>query len=292
MDPFTIAAAGASIINPIAQGIQNRKQRKWNEAMMNQQRQWALQDWNMQNEYNSPTAQMERLKAAGLNPHLMYGKGDVGNAQSIARTDSKSWNPTAPQVNTAGIQEAYFNTQIKEQQVDLLKKEQTIKVNEAALKAAMTANNLARTAKTQFDLKLAEDLKKYSLQAAEQNVRKLTVGTDIMEGDYALRLKRYELDAALNASNLREATERILTMRVGREKARAEIRNLDKDGQLKQLDIQLKQNGVQPTDALWQRVLSQVLSQSGAIQDVKSFYKKAEAEQYRLLDSIKNSRNK
>lgn len=38
--------------------------------------------WNMQNEYNSPAAQMERLKAAGLNPNLMYSMGNAGNAGS------------------------------------------------------------------------------------------------------------------------------------------------------------------------------------------------------------------
>lgn len=36
--------------------------------------------WNMQNDYNSPAAQMERLQAAGLNPNLMYSMGTSGNA--------------------------------------------------------------------------------------------------------------------------------------------------------------------------------------------------------------------
>lgn len=34
-----------------------------------------LEQWNRANEYNSPAAQMERLKAAGLNPNLVYGNG-------------------------------------------------------------------------------------------------------------------------------------------------------------------------------------------------------------------------
>lgn len=41
-----------------------------------------LAQWNRQNEYNTPTAQMERLKEAGLNPNLMYGQGNTGNASS------------------------------------------------------------------------------------------------------------------------------------------------------------------------------------------------------------------
>lgn len=43
-----------------------------------------LEQWNMQNEYNSPAAQIERYKAAGLNPNLIYGSGSAsaGNVNS------------------------------------------------------------------------------------------------------------------------------------------------------------------------------------------------------------------
>jgi hypothetical protein len=39
--------------------------------------------WRLQNEYNAPKQQMSRLQEAGLNPNLMYGKGTVGNAQTM-----------------------------------------------------------------------------------------------------------------------------------------------------------------------------------------------------------------
>ena len=38
-----------------------------------------LKMWNLQNAYNSPAQQMQRLKEAGLNPNLVYGNGAVGN---------------------------------------------------------------------------------------------------------------------------------------------------------------------------------------------------------------------
>ena len=42
-----------------------------------QEYEWSknLEMWNLQNEYNSPSAQMERFKEAGLNPNLIYGPG-------------------------------------------------------------------------------------------------------------------------------------------------------------------------------------------------------------------------
>lgn len=36
--------------------------------------------WNMQNKYNTPFNQMKRFKDAGLNPNLIYGQGNPGNA--------------------------------------------------------------------------------------------------------------------------------------------------------------------------------------------------------------------
>ena len=40
--------------------------------------------WNLMNEYNSPSAQMQRFKEAGLNPNLIYTQGTSGNASSAA----------------------------------------------------------------------------------------------------------------------------------------------------------------------------------------------------------------
>lgn len=52
----------------------------------------SVEMWNMQNAYNSPQAQMARFKEAGLNPHLMYGQGNAGNASS-----APSYQPPAQQ---------------------------------------------------------------------------------------------------------------------------------------------------------------------------------------------------
>lgn len=42
----------------------------------------SVEMWNMQNAYNSPESQMQRFRDAGLNTHLIYGRGDSGNASS------------------------------------------------------------------------------------------------------------------------------------------------------------------------------------------------------------------
>lgn len=42
----------------------------------------AVEMWHMQNAYNSPQAQMQRFIDAGLNPHLIYGRGSSGEASA------------------------------------------------------------------------------------------------------------------------------------------------------------------------------------------------------------------
>lgn len=43
--------------------------------------------WKMQNEYNTPKAQKQRLKEAGYNPALMYGAGTPASTISPARSN-------------------------------------------------------------------------------------------------------------------------------------------------------------------------------------------------------------
>lgn len=61
-----------------------KEQNAGNMRLAEYQYEKNLEQWYRQNEYNSPAAQMERYKAAGLNPNLIYGNGasSAGNAAS------------------------------------------------------------------------------------------------------------------------------------------------------------------------------------------------------------------
>jgi hypothetical protein len=284
MEPVTaglitagIAAAGQGG-QAYAQGRMNKKTREWNEKMYNLQRQHSLADWTMQNEYNSPARQMERLKMAGLNPNMVYGKGTIDNQTGVVRsTDVKGWNPETPNYNVGGIAQqglsAYYDVQLKQAQIDNLKAQNTSITNDAILKAAQTASTIQGTEVSKFDLGLKSELRQTSLQAAQESLRKLTTDID-------LSMSANDRAAALNASNLKEAVERILSSReqraktqVEKEQIRQQIDNLKKDSQLKQLDINLKQMGVQPGDNIIFRAAGQYLKSNG-LNDIKSWYNK------------------
>ena len=269
-DPITVAAiaGGAQLagqgINALTQGNLNKKTRQYNQQMYNQQRQHSLQDWTMQNDYNSPAAQMQRLKMAGLNPNLVYGKG-ADNVSGIVRSaDAGSWNPQPPKFELGAAAQsglsAYYNTQLQQAQIDNLKSQNTVLTNEAALKAAQIASTIQGTESSAFDLGLKSELRQTSLQAATANLRKT-------ETDIDISLSANERAAAQSAQSLTTAVENILSMReqraktiVEKEQIRTQINNLKKDSELKQLDINLKRIGVQPGDNIMIRAAGQFLN--------------------------------
>ena len=88
MDPVTIAGlagAGASLVG----GLINNA---WADARTDKQYRQMNEMQDKMNAYNAPVAQMARLRAAGLNPNLVYANGGavmqsaVGNAPQPAHT--------------------------------------------------------------------------------------------------------------------------------------------------------------------------------------------------------------
>lgn len=87
------------------------KSPNWNnDAWFNFGLQYALSDyefgknremWELMNEYNSPAAQMQRFKEAGLNPMLAYTQGTPGNATSQVQYSkpNQSFEPGKARMN-------------------------------------------------------------------------------------------------------------------------------------------------------------------------------------------------
>ena len=79
---------------------------QFNERMADKQMAFQERMWNLQNEYNDPSAQKERLEAAGLNPYLMMDGGNAGNASSSPAGASASGvaaQMVAPQMQNRAI---------------------------------------------------------------------------------------------------------------------------------------------------------------------------------------------
>lgn len=75
------SAAGAAMTNQ-ANAANSAAGRRWQERMMYKQNKLNLENWQKQNEYNSPANQMKLLREAGLNPLFQIG-GGLSEASSI-----------------------------------------------------------------------------------------------------------------------------------------------------------------------------------------------------------------
>lgn len=88
----------------------------FNNQLQDRQNQFNLDMWNLQNEYNSPAAQMKRYEEAGLNPALIYSQGNPGNATSApvqgvpeAPEISKDMRELGQAFNIEGLKTAIAN---------------------------------------------------------------------------------------------------------------------------------------------------------------------------------------
>ena len=76
-----------------AQAKENQKNREYNLMLARLQNQWNLAQWQRENDFNSPSAQMARYRAAGLNSDLIYGQQNT----SAASPELTSGEPAAVQ---------------------------------------------------------------------------------------------------------------------------------------------------------------------------------------------------
>lgn len=106
-----------------------QEQNKGNMALAEYQYSKNLEQWNRQNEYNDPSAQMERYRRAGLNPNLAIG--NAGNASSSPEYSAPTMqratvnpvsSPLLGAVNAiAPAIDAYQNLQMKQEEIEAMR---------------------------------------------------------------------------------------------------------------------------------------------------------------------------
>lgn len=96
-----------------------------NYRMFNEANQFSERMWHMQNEYNTPEAQAQRLKAAGINPAFVFGNGSISEAGGINSASPPNlqaprvdpYNPV-PAAQTAI--DAFMQSQINSAQIKMM----------------------------------------------------------------------------------------------------------------------------------------------------------------------------
>lgn len=89
------ASVGSAAMNNYAADLRSDRQFYRTQDLMQMQKNLNMQQWQEQQEYNSPAAQMQRYREAGLNPWLMSKSDLIGSGSSPAAAPSTS-APSVP----------------------------------------------------------------------------------------------------------------------------------------------------------------------------------------------------
>lgn len=243
-------------------GAKKQQQRIFDQQdkMYSRQRADALADWQMQNAYNSPEQQMQRLKDAGLNPNLVYGNGATATSAQGPRS-SDFGNPQT--VNTmqglgsavASLGMSYVDMKAKTAQTDniraqnqqILEQIRAQKMDNAAkaityMTEAQTKNIVNDATGKVAMAKAKQEL--YNLSATGDNLdattgaintemqlkhrQSLLVDKQLSTEDLKQKIMQDENTRAwiMNSTNVQEAKSRIVSMAVANAKSEAEKQSI------------------------------------------------------------------
>lgn len=140
--PAAISAGGTvlgGLLNSIFGSSSNKRTNETNMeiARMNNEQQYKmfqeqnefnLDMWNKQNEYNDPSAQVQRLLAAGINPSAVFGNGSVAPASQLTSAPAPQLqqarvNPYQPDFKVGEAVNAFQQSMLLNEQRNKLKAE-------------------------------------------------------------------------------------------------------------------------------------------------------------------------
>lgn len=208
-----LIAAGASLIGS---GISARQSRKNTKDTIQAQKEMAqyqwkndLDMWNRQNVYNSPQAQMSRFKDAGLNPNLIYGQGNAGNASTLPKYSSvrpdysQRQSVSGASLSTLG---QFQDFQMKNAQIDNIREQnnltkeraltevvdRSLRKTQRLLAGRKAQGEISRSNIAFHDEQIKRELAQYSKEYAKQEIRKRQ--QDIRNKTSAADLRSLELE--------------------------------------------------------------------------------------------------
>lgn len=233
-----VAAAG-NVTSGVVSSSGRRKSQKrafeYNKQLADYQNQLNLRNWDLANQYNSPVAQVQRMKEAGLNPNLMYQQGGTGNASGAPEAVTPEY-PELASFNgdfMAGTASAFgqgIQSVVAAQQMDLARS-QTEVAQARAISQALDNAYKVRT------LGVREDLQKHLAAVQEKNVQLMEKRVE-MQGKMIdqMQLRDDFLRAGVRLSNAKMA------------QTLAATRKLLSDGDISAWHASLARAGVSPKD--------------------------------------------
>lgn len=219
-----LIGAGASILGNVlnnnAVSSANQQNQQFQERMYGLQRAASLSDWHMQNQYNSPQAQMQRYKDAGLNPNLIYGQSNT--AAPVRSTESPRMQFQPKQYDLASIIPMMYDLIKTQAQTNNLEAQSKLAAQATAVKAAQEAGQLVLNRRNevgvnadQLKLDIARNLAPVTLEMERGKLHNLLARTNFV-------INEDERKGFLAQNTLAKGVEEILKIRADKAKSEAE----------------------------------------------------------------------
>lgn len=221
---------------------------------------WArnLEMWNRMNEYNHPSAQMSRLKDAGLNPYLVYASGASVTASSPPVYRAGDVRPTLLPPNLM----LYQTLKAGMQQLELGR--QQIRQQRAVARQAEVAAEVAEETKDAVINRAIEESRSSTYQRMQQELDGL-IAHEISEKGYFDRLVQQRLnETELTKYQVQAAEQNLRQQYINLVKSEIEAEILKLNKTMAEIDERIyRTTGVRPGDPVYMRYLGRALSDLG-----------------------------
>lgn len=265
-------AAGGIIGGAISQGTANHtniklakyqneynRQHQEREFQFNKEQselEWQrnLAQWQRENAYNDPAAQMQRLQAAGLNPNLVYGNGSATTtAASSPRYSAAKYE--APTAQRATVNPLYRNNI---DPVQMLSLESNLSLQRAQ---ANQINAQASFTKQNTENLLTENLLKISQIEGNKisNSQKVALFDAVQQRAYADIDKTRVSTENIRLDNELKQFSRDQLQPLQREQLASSIENLRLTKDVNSFKLKMLKLGITDRDGLLTRLIGRVL---------------------------------
>lgn len=236
-------AAGLQAASSIGSSIFGNIGSKRREDRANKQN---LKFWNMQNQYNDPTSQMQRLRKAGLNPHLVYGGSSGGSAGQASPVPAAKASPYSID-NPKFEMDSFANLKQTEATTNNIVAQGDVILKEKELKQAQILSTLANTTHANLGNSLLGRTLDYSVQAAAENLRQLQLKTSMATKED--RMKNPILQAQYDS------------IKQGITNAKETHKGIKLQNKIKEYETELNKIGISKNDPLWLRAFGKVFQE-------------------------------
>lgn len=225
-------------------------------------RQWNLDQWHRQNEFNHPLQQMSRLQEANLNPHLIYGtqpSSATGNADTVhpakaPPTERIEFEPLARINDFHKAKQIQATTDNLQEQNKVLQEDQN-------LKAITAAGKITENLQKSHDYGIAKELRETSIQTQKEALENLKQNVS------GMRIS--------NQINRESMNDQIMLHKLKLDNIKQDTNSKRKRARLDELEADLMKHGAQKTDNIFLRML---------LRDINS----AKSGGDRILDNARN----